>query len=148
VSEVSECLRELFSSSGTLTPASLVEVAAAPEHLLHDRFEWDNTLAGHQYRLVQARGLIRSVRVVRDEVSVREYVRLIRRVPAPAGSVELVDLAEESYLPVEVVAGDSLLQSAFLAQMRRDWLLLRRKYEAYGQFWALIQGDDGPSVAA
>lgn len=46
---------------GELTPEDVVEDAKDPSSPLHGFFEWSNTKAAHQYRLQQARGLIRSV---------------------------------------------------------------------------------------
>jgi len=49
-----------------LRPEDVVEAASDPNSILHDYFEWDNERAGHRYRLMQARALIRGVRVVRE----------------------------------------------------------------------------------
>jgi hypothetical protein len=43
---------------GIIQPAAVVEAAKDPESPLHDKFEWDDAEAGHQYRLEQARQLI------------------------------------------------------------------------------------------
>lgn len=47
--------------------ASRVLAAARPEGaVLHAAFEWDDGVAGHEYRLIQARSLIRAVVQVSD----------------------------------------------------------------------------------
>ena len=50
-----------------LTPEVVVHTASDPEHVLHDHFEWNDTVAGHAPRMQQARHLIRGVKVVPPE---------------------------------------------------------------------------------
>lgn len=59
-------IREELEKLGTearLTPETVVEAARDPRSPLHDRFQWDDSLAGEAYRLQQARALIKQVRV-------------------------------------------------------------------------------------
>lgn len=58
--ELAKIMRE---NDGLLRPDDVVEAARLKSHPLHDRFNWDNTSAAHQYRLWQARELIMRVRV-------------------------------------------------------------------------------------
>lgn len=46
---------------GELTPKDVVDDARHDNSPLHSYFEWDDSAAAEQYRLKQARGLIRSV---------------------------------------------------------------------------------------
>ena len=57
-------LRQIETRERKLTAEAVVSAAAAPKHPLHDFFEWDDTAAGHEWRLHQARMLIAQVRVV------------------------------------------------------------------------------------
>lgn len=54
-----EMLREKFK--GELTPADVIADAKSHNSPLHSFFEWSDTKAAEQYRLQQARGLIRAV---------------------------------------------------------------------------------------
>ena len=89
-------------------PASEVVASARPEQSpLHDVFEWDDATAAEEYRLEQARGLVRSVCVVvtgDDGVETRHHLfvnlrdgegyRRVIEVRRDAPSYErLVDLA-------------------------------------------------------
>lgn len=59
-------IREELEKLGTetrLTPETVVEAARDPRSPLHDRFQWDDSVAGEAYRLQQARALIKQVRV-------------------------------------------------------------------------------------
>lgn len=55
-------------SSGGLTAKRLVDASRAPEAPLHNRFIWDDTVAGERYRESQALQLIASVRIDRYDV--------------------------------------------------------------------------------
>lgn len=61
----------LEDSEGRLTPEGVVKAAARADSPLHSHFEWDDSKAGHAYRLQQARQLIRSVQV---EITTEERV--------------------------------------------------------------------------
>jgi len=64
---------------GRLTPEAVVRAAKNPKSPLHDRFEWDDSVAAHKHRLEQARCLIRSVMVTitteTKTISTVHYVR-------------------------------------------------------------------------
>lgn len=48
-------------NDGILQPEIVVEEARRPSSPLHSKFTWDDTEAAHQYRIYQARNLIRVV---------------------------------------------------------------------------------------
>ena len=66
-------------NDGVLTPDDVLSEASNPKSPLHDQFTWDDTAAAHQWRLSQARELIRSVRIEfkvdSRNVSTVRYVR-------------------------------------------------------------------------
>lgn len=57
--EVSAELTRLSLENDGLRPSDVVAAAMDKSSPLHDQFEWDNKKAGHEYRLIQARKLIR-----------------------------------------------------------------------------------------
>lgn len=79
VGEHLELLR--VQCNGELTPEDVVKDAENPNSPLHSFFEWKNSKAAHQYRLQQARGLIRTVVAVyvqddKPAVRTRAYVHI------------------------------------------------------------------------
>lgn len=79
VGEHLELLRERFK--GELTPEDVIADAKNGNSPLHSFFEWSDSEAAHQYRLQQARGLIRSVVAIyaREEappIRTRAYVHI------------------------------------------------------------------------
>ncbi|MDQ0305342.1 hypothetical protein J2S75_004394 [Ancylobacter polymorphus] len=79
VGEHLELLRQ--QQHGELTPEDVLNDAANPNSPLHSFFEWSDTEAARQYRLSQARGLIRAVVAVyvqddKPAVRAKAYVHI------------------------------------------------------------------------
>jgi hypothetical protein len=71
---------------GELTPEAVVADATHNNSPLHSFFEWDDSEAAQQYRLQQARGLIRAVvaiypRKKGEPVKQRAYVHILQPTP-------------------------------------------------------------------
>lgn len=58
---ISELKRIAQENGGLLQPETVVEAARPTSSPLHSRFEWDNSVAAQQYRIWQARKLIKVV---------------------------------------------------------------------------------------
>lgn len=128
-SMVADALFGIYESNGgVLTPKAVVEASRPKGAPLHDRFEWDNRLAGEKYREVQAAQLIRSVHITRVTDTERGPVR----VRAFLATAETVDTEREDVPePWTYTALDDLSANAtaiILRQMERDVSGLRRKY--------------------
>ena len=96
IEELPNILEEIRKANkGLLRPADIVEAATATEHPLHDRFEWDNSKAGHEHRLWQARELIQVAVTVIDADPKKEiqrtYVSLVSDRNTPGGGYRTVD---------------------------------------------------------
>lgn len=128
-------LQDIYDTRGVLTPTVVVEVARDEDHALHDRFEWDDAIAGEAWRREQAHELIRSVRIVfkkADDASPEKSVRAFHAVRSEKGHV---------YEPADRVAGDEFLSRLVLADMRREWTALKRRYDDFEEFWTLVRGE-------
>lgn len=94
---IEEALTEIAESNdGRLTADAVVAAAAKKDSVLHALFEWDSKKAAHQYRLDQARSLIRSVRVNitthKTVISTVAYVRDPDLKPDEQGYVSTMSL--------------------------------------------------------
>ena len=65
---------------GLIQPERVIEVASDETSPLHRHFEWDDSEAAYEYRLVQARKLIRSVTIIRVDSPPRYVNVTIKRV--------------------------------------------------------------------
>jgi hypothetical protein len=131
-----EHLQAIYDERGKLTPALVVDVARDSQHPLHDRFEWNDTVAAENYRRHRAHELIRSVRIcytsTRNGQSVS--IRAFHAVKQP-------ETNRYAYEPTAVVMQDPMVMRLLRAEMRREWEALKRRYEEFEEFWDLVEGD-------
>ena len=108
---------------GELTPAAVLDYARPKSSPIHNRFTWDNKVAGEKYRLIEAAVLIRSVRVTFDQpdgtpsAPVRAWINQREEYREPG-----------VYLPVARVLAMPDAAEELLANARRDAEAFRRKY--------------------
>jgi len=92
-------LQRIQDEQGRITPEIVVISAEKPESPLHHLFEWDDSVAGHKYRIEQAREVIRSIRLTvtyeTKVVCVPAYVRDPSVGPSEQGYVTITTLASE-----------------------------------------------------
>lgn len=135
-SQVEKELQALADESGELTPDLVLEAARDETSPLHSHFEWDDTEAAEQWRKEQARRLIRSVTIVYREATDQERQRTTRKyvsVRQPEG--------RHVYREAEQVARDPDQLRLVLADMRREWETLKRKYAEFAEFAEMIKSD-------
>lgn len=130
MSSLREHLEAIYAANGALTPSLVVDAARDPESPLHDRFEWDDSIAGERYREQQARQLIRTVRVVepkgdKDETRVRAF----HSVPRPEG---------QTYMPVEDIKADPFTRQLVLKQAEREFRAMWARYRHLAEFLDLV----------
>lgn len=108
-------------NGGILRPEDVVEFAKNPKTALHKKFTWDNDKAAHEYRLWQARELIRvSVNILpQNNKPFRVYVSLVDDRKNPGGGYRaLVD-----------VMMDGELREKLLEQAIKDMRGFQKKYK-------------------
>lgn len=125
-------LMAIYESHGKLTPAIVVDEARDMEHPLHQRFEWDDEIAGEKWRREQARELIQSVRVVYREATDRNPAKDIRAFHSVRVESDYV------YEPAEKIAADPFLRRLVLNDMSREWMTLKRRFQDFDEFWKLV----------
>lgn len=119
---------------GILRPEDVVAYAQNPKTALHEAFEWDDTEAAHQYRLEQARRVIRAVVTVLprngNNVETRAYVALDS------------DRGSNSYREVSAVLSKREWRDELLAQARRDMVSFKAKYAALSELAGVFKAMD------
>jgi len=110
-----------MAHNGILRPHDVVETARARDHILHGKFEWDDTEAAHQYRLFQARRFItvyvKMLIEVPDE-SVQVYVSLREDQERPGGG----------YRIIEDVLSDPDMRAMLLNEAKGAFRRMKAKY--------------------
>ena len=98
-------LLELYERDSKLTADIVLADAVDVDSPLHSEFEWDDHQAAHQYRLVQARELVRRVEVTIMDREVRRFVFLP---------------STDSYHPIEKAARDADWRREMVEVFQRD----------------------------
>jgi hypothetical protein len=133
---VGERLERLRAAgAGELTPEAVVEDARHPASPLHSLFEWDDTQAAHQYRLVQARAVIRAV-IVRYRAAAGDGARSV------VAFVNLKDGDRQYYTATAVALSDPARRAIALRQAWEDFQALRRRYAQLAEFAQLFAALD------
>lgn len=113
---------ELNKLGNKVVPEIIVQKAKSPRSAMHPCFEWDDSVAAHEYRLTQARHLARSlvVSVQRADGEPR-YVRAFVSVQHPEDE-------ENTYTPYAVVMSDDWLRQQALARVKAQLQAIRERY--------------------
>ena len=106
---------------GILKPIDVVKTAINPKNILHNKFQWDDSKAGHAYRLWQARQLIETVVEIIDSdlPPIDAYVSLIKDRKKPDGG----------YRSIITVMKNVNLRKELLAQALFEFKRLEAKYK-------------------
>jgi hypothetical protein len=128
---IGKALEEIAAKNdGELTPVNTVAAAKSPRHVLHRHFEWRDHLAAQQYRLDQARTLIRCVQLVDDKDKSQT---------ARPAFLSITDKAGTSYHGIGEIMKSSTLQAAVLKQAERDLEAFERRYSELSDICVLIR---------
>lgn len=120
---------------GELTPEAVVSDARYPGSPLHSLFEWDEAEAAHQYRLVQARALIRAV-VVRYRAMPDGGPRTV------VAFVNLKDGDRQYYTATAAALSDRERRAIVLRQAWKDFQALRKRHADLTEFARLFAALD------
>lgn len=118
---VEELKRIAAENGGVLQPIAVVESAKPITSPLHSRFEWDNDKASHEYRLFQARQLIRvSVHIIvgASENPERIWISLKSDREEPSGG----------YRFLTEVLNDNQMRAKLLAEALEELQYFQSKY--------------------
>lgn len=130
MSDLRSILTGWYEKHGELTPQVVVDEARPKGAPLHDRFEWNDKVAGEKYRLVQAQQIIRSVRIEFTNASTGER-RFVRGFHS---NHEVGDPERRGYRPTEEIVEDDLALKLLLRELEREIADLKRKYGHLAEF--------------
>jgi len=127
---VEDELTVIADDRGYLTPRAVVEAARPETSRLHPFFEWNDEAAAEEYRLAQARHLVRSVQVrvvdrLNNERSLPKYHSVhVERRDDPT-------LTERVYAPLSAVRRSDDLIEQVQRKVEEDLMSARRRWEVY-----------------
>lgn len=125
-------LNKLYVRHGQIKPDIVVKDAKSDKSPIHTCFEWNDGKAAHEYRLYQARNLIRSV-VIKKEGATRDVY-----VPKFV-SVKKEDSSEREYMEIQGMMEDEYSRIQYLRQAYNELLNWKRKYADLEEFAAVFE---------
>jgi len=135
MSDLKTELLRIREERGKLTPAIVLAEATDPEHPLHDKFEWDDSVAAEKYRLAQAAQLLR---VTFRQTAESGEVANLRHFWVIKGTEKD---SESQYVPIEEVIVDPISRNIMLRQMFREWKRFKARYAHYEEFSRMVLDD-------
>lgn len=139
MADLRDLMRDVYDRHGSLTPAVVVEEATPEDAPLHNRFEWDDAVAGHKHRLDQARRLIRAVQIeYKTPTGGQGRVRAWTAVREPTGHV---------YKPTDEVVHDDIMTELLRRDMEREWRQMKSRWDRFEEFQRMVRADLAQEVA-
>lgn len=136
-----DAIRNLAKKHGSITAEIVLSEAKKKTSPLHTHFQWDDTAAAREYRLIQAAALIRKIKVeytVSENHTVR--VRAFHNVS---------DLPEEGenqekgfFVALETALSVESYREQLLANCKRDMQAFKSKYSALAEVSHIINAMD------
>lgn len=125
-----ELRRIAEENGGILQAEAVIDAARKPDSILHDKFTWDDTEAAREYRLWQARQLIRCTVVfeTRTETTVRAFVSLSKDRGEDGGG----------YRETVKVMARADTRAQLLADALAEFEVFERKYAALTELAAVF----------
>ena len=127
---VGEYLEQLEQQYGSITPEMLVKKAKAKRNPLHNYFDWDDKSAAEQYRIVQARYILRII--IREETpNGPENMRAF---------VNVVTSGQQSvYMPTAKAMANATTRIQLLEKAKDDLKAWRIKYHRLQELAKIIK---------
>lgn len=110
---------------GEATPEAVVEAAKSKRNPLHEEFEWDDAVAANEHRLEQARWMLRSIQIVREDVRTDRPQRLYEVVRT---RVEGERKARNVYRTVDDIMADPQTRAELLSRALRELVSWQQRY--------------------
>lgn len=131
---VGQALDDLTQMAGDrpLTPRMIVDASRPDDAPLHPAFTWDDVRAAELYREVEARAIVRSVRVVHDEQPDARPMRVYVSVQQQFGTD-----TQRGYVPISKAMNDPVLRDQVIDTARRDLRAFVSRYREFADLTAI-----------
>ena len=129
-------IANLRKSAGRVNAETLLEKAADPDSCLHGMFEWNDDQAAHEFRLTQARLVLRSLVIDTPDGNVGRML-----VAVSVGSS-----GGRDYVPVQQAMKVPEWREEVLEEALRDLRAFRVRYNTYKELAALVASIDRLTV--
>lgn len=100
------------------TPENIVQFAKSENTELHKCFEWNDSVAGHKYRCIQAQQIVRNLVVVKEETEEKTPIRFFYNTGDRSGE----------YKPVKMILKNDDEYQALLKMAMEELRSFKKKY--------------------
>lgn len=129
-------IKYIEERDGSITAEAVVEFAKDPNTALHSKFTWDDKHASEQWRLWEARQLIRTIKVV-VEIDQKEIV---------THAFVHYDRSERGYISIARVLSDEEKKDKLLATAMNELNTFRNKYSALNELATVLKAIDALKI--
>lgn len=124
---------------GEASAEEIVKAATPAKNPLHGVFEWNDTVAGQEYRLEQARRMVRSIVVVRPDTTSKRPQRVWEAVRVNLGKP---GRPRNTYKTLEDIMRDPNLRAELLGRALRDLIAIRNRYRDLQELAVVMRAID------
>jgi len=128
-------LSSIEKEEGHIKPQTVIDRAKPKASPIHGYFTWDNNKAANEHRLNEARWLIKSVRVIREDDAAK----------SPRAFVAIPVISEESnrsknvYVSIESALGDKDTRDLVLQRAWAELKIWENRYHHLEEFAGIIK---------
>lgn len=111
------------------TPENIVGYAQQEDTELHKCFEWDNSIAGHKYRCIQAQQVVRNLVLVKEETKEKTPVRMFYNTGDRTGE----------YKPIKMILQKEDEYQSLLKQAMEELRAFKKKYSCLSELEEIME---------
>ena len=111
------------------TPENIVDYAKSEDTELHKCFEWDDSIAGHKYRCMQAQKVVRSLVITREDTGEKTPIRLLHSEGNRTGE----------YKPIYMIVRDKDEYQSLLERALDELRAFKRKYSCLSELEEILE---------
>lgn len=134
--EVGELFEQLEASPEGLTPVTVLNASRDEHSLLHNEFEWNDTVAAEKYRYSQARAIIQNLTIVTKTTDIDERDKQADR------AFVITPGYKGAYVSLENALNNGKWREHLLKTALQDMEVFTAKYKRLSELAAVIKAMD------
>lgn len=138
--EAIEAIRK--RNGGEASAEAVVNAAKAKRNPLHPEFVWEDSEAANEYRLTQARELVRHLVVIREEIATDRPQRVYEVIKQPADPEKGKQRAKYAYRSVDDIMADPDMRAELLGRALRELISIRNRYRDLQELAVVLRAID------
>lgn len=124
-----ECLANIEEKKGILTPTIVIQEAKKKKSVMHDYFEWDDSIAGPKYRIHQARQLMNhiEVEIINNGDKEPERIKMFH-------NIQIIDDSKDrAYLSLSTIISSADYRNQIIEKALKELQAWQHRYLQYAE---------------